>query len=31
MQDKSPKDVIIAINDNAQDGIDISVALGRGF
>ena len=24
MQDKSPKDVIIAINDNAQDGIDIS-------
>ena len=24
MQDPSPKDVIIAINDNAQDGIDIS-------
>lgn len=24
MQDTSPKDVIIAINDNAQDGIDIS-------
>ena len=24
MQDRSPKDVIIAINDNAQDGIDIS-------
>ncbi|MDC7291853.1 MurT ligase domain-containing protein [Blautia schinkii] len=24
MQDKSPKDIIIAINDNAQDGIDIS-------
>ena len=24
MQDKLPKDVIIAINDNAQDGIDIS-------
>ena len=24
MQDHSPKDVIIAINDNAQDGIDIS-------
>ena len=24
MQDSSPKDIIIAINDNAQDGIDIS-------
>ena len=24
MQDKSPKDIIIAINDNAQDGTDIS-------
>ena len=24
MQDKTPKDIIIAINDNAQDGIDIS-------
>ena len=24
MQDSTPKDVIIAINDNAQDGIDIS-------
>ena len=24
MQDQNPKDVIIAINDNAQDGIDIS-------
>lgn len=24
MQDDSPKDIIIAINDNAQDGIDIS-------
>jgi UDP-N-acetylmuramyl tripeptide synthase len=24
MQDGSPKDIIIAINDNAQDGIDIS-------
>ena len=24
MQDASPKDIIIAINDNAQDGIDIS-------
>lgn len=24
MQDSSPKDVVIAINDNAQDGIDIS-------
>lgn len=24
MQDPSPKDIIIAINDNAQDGIDIS-------
>ena len=24
MQDEAPKDVIIAINDNAQDGIDIS-------
>ena len=24
MQDTAPKDVIIAINDNAQDGIDIS-------
>ena len=24
MQDTNPKDVIIAINDNAQDGIDIS-------
>ena len=24
MQDRTPKDVIIAINDNAQDGIDIS-------
>lgn len=24
MQDTSPKDIIIAINDNAQDGIDIS-------
>ncbi|MBQ0001154.1 MAG: DUF1727 domain-containing protein [Clostridiales bacterium] len=24
MQDPSPKDVVIAINDNAQDGIDIS-------
>lgn len=24
MQDSEPKDVIIAINDNAQDGIDIS-------
>ena len=24
MQDKAPKDIIIAINDNAQDGIDIS-------
>lgn len=24
MQDPSPKDVIIAINDNAQDGIDVS-------
>ena len=24
MQDRNPKDVIIAINDNAQDGIDIS-------
>ncbi|MDO4276073.1 MAG: MurT ligase domain-containing protein [Eubacteriales bacterium] len=24
MQDKAPKDLIIAINDNAQDGIDIS-------
>ena len=24
MQDNEPKDVIIAINDNAQDGIDIS-------
>ena len=24
MQDKSPKDIIITINDNAQDGTDIS-------
>ena len=24
MEDKSPKDLVIAINDNAQDGIDIS-------
>lgn len=24
MQDSMPKDVLIAINDNAQDGIDIS-------
>lgn len=24
MQDPSPKDIVIAINDNAQDGIDIS-------
>ena len=24
MQDKNPKDIIIAINDNAQDGTDIS-------
>lgn len=24
MQDSSPKDIVIAINDNAQDGIDIS-------
>ena len=24
MQDTTPKDVVIAINDNAQDGIDIS-------
>jgi UDP-N-acetylmuramyl tripeptide synthase len=24
MQDPNPKDIIIAINDNAQDGIDIS-------
>lgn len=24
MQDTSPKDIIIAINDNAQDGTDIS-------
>lgn len=24
MQDQTPKDIIIAINDNAQDGIDIS-------
>ena len=24
MQDESPKDIIIVINDNAQDGIDIS-------
>lgn len=24
MQDTSPKDIVIAINDNAQDGIDIS-------
>ena len=24
MQDPAPKDIIIAINDNAQDGIDIS-------
>ena len=28
MQDGSPKDIIIVINDNAQDGKDISRALG---